>query len=188
MRHLRSASAIVATALASGAAHDVRADPAATLDRAQPAPAPVLELDPSLALDSASRTALEGIGAERVDVDHAQYALGPRTSAETQTALWSNDRDVRAQGWTLDARVARDLGWNTSLVLEASLARAVGGLDRSDATYASVGLSLVHLFHLAHQRTAWISLGVAWTSWFDGGAAPQLPGGIVAGVRAGISF
>ncbi len=177
-------SAATALVVVSGMAGQVRADPTVTLYGEQVA-AP--ELEPAFGLDAAQRTDLEGIGAQLVDVVHEQYALGPHMRATVQTTLWSNDRDVHAEGWTVDTRVARDLGRNLSLVLDASLAHAVGGLDRADGTYASVGIAVVRRFHLAHGRLAWISLGIAQTSWF--GAAPsQLPGGWVGGLHAGTTF
>jgi hypothetical protein len=163
----------------------VSADPAITLDWEPSAPA--LELDPTLGLDPVLRTELEGIGAETIDVLDTRYALGARTHAAIHTTLWSNDRDVAAEGWTVDARVSRDLGWNISLVLDASLARAIGGLERDNGTYASVSVALVRLFHLAHKRVAWISLGIEKSTWF-GDASTRLPGGTVVGLHAGFTF
>ncbi len=163
----------------------VHADPAVTLDWEQTAPA--LKLDPALGLDPALRTEIEGIGAQTVDVLDTRYALGSHARAAIHTSLWSNDRDVPAEGWTVDARVERDLGWNISLVLDASLAREIGGLDRADGTYATVSIALVRLFHLAHGRVAWISLGIEKSSWL-GASPPQLPSGTIVGLRAGITF
>ena len=168
--------------IASG---QVYADPAVTLDWERPVPA--LELDPGLGLDPVARTDLEGIAAQTVDVVDRQVALGLHARAAIHTTLWSNDRDAQAEGWTVDARVARDLGWNISLVLDASVARVIGGLDRADGTYTSVSLGLVRLFHLAHKRQAWISLGVELSSW-SGPASSRLPSGTMVGVRAGFTF
>ena len=183
MRGSAIAALAVVTVGATGRGQ-ARADPTVTLYAEQ---VPARELEPALGLDAVQRTDLEGIGARSVEVVHEQSALGPLVRASVQTTLWSNDRDVHAEGWTVDTSVDRALGRNLSLVLGASLSHAVGGLDRADGTYASVGIALVRRFHLAHGRLAWISLDVAQSSWF--GAAPsQLPGGRVAGLHVGITF
>ena len=182
--HAVRGSAIAALAVVIVGGGIVHADPTVTLYGEQ---VPALELEPALGLDAAQRTDLEGIGARSVDVVHEHFALRPLVRATVQTTLWSNDRDAHAEGWTVETSVHRDLGRNLSLVLDASVSHAVGGLDRADGTYASVGIALVRRFHLAHGRLAWISLGVTQSSWF-GGAPSQLPGGRVVGLHAGVTF
>ena len=155
------------------------AEPAVTLEW-EPTE-PILQLDPAL------RTEIEAIGADETVVDRSIYTLGPHARAQTQTTLWTNDRDVRANGWTVAARISRDLGWNLTLTIDAGLSRMLGGIDRDNGTYGSAGIAISRLFHWSHHRVAWISLGVDISSWFGTGA-PRLPSAVTAGLHVGTTF
>jgi len=162
--------------LAIAVSGSARADPASQRDGE-----PALELDPSF------RTAIEGIGATETEVNRGLWKLGPHARASTETSVWSNHSDAVAHGWTLSARISRELGWGLTLTLDGGLARRLGGIAGDDGTVGTVGVALTRLFHWSHKRVAWISVTAELSRWF-GASRPAVPVGKVVGVQIGTTF
>jgi len=170
---------VVLVAVLAGSA---RADPADPADQAEANPG-----EPALPLDPILRSEIEGFGARHSELSHPLYRLGPHARAEIQTSVWTNDRDVLARGWTVSARVSRELGWGITLTLDAGLYRMLGGIGREDGLYSTFGVALTRLFHWSHKRVAWISLSAEHEAWV-GAESPRLPTGTVGWLRAGTTF
>jgi hypothetical protein len=156
--------------------------------RADPADQPEVNPDePALQLDPILRSEIEGFGARRSELSHPLYRLGPHARAQIQTSVWTNDRDVLARGWTVSARVSRELGWGITLTLDAGLYRMLGGIGREDGMYRTFGVALTRLFHWSHKRVAWISLSAEHDTWVGAGSS-RIPTGTVGWLHAGTTF